>query len=99
MEKDMGLSKAEPVCTVIECDSQGNPTIRWAKAPKVGDSFYSAPSIPEGWQLVPKDPTPEMTAAASEQADYDHRRGAPTLASNLYRAMLSASPQPGEGKP
>jgi uncharacterized protein YbdZ (MbtH family) len=55
--------------------------------------FTSAPTIPAGWQLVPKEPTPEMIAAAQEQTDLDYRRGAATLASNIYRAMLFAAPE------
>ena len=86
----MGLSKADPVGTVIECDSQGNPTIRWAKAPKVGDSFYSAPSIPEGWWEYMRH------KSRCEKLDYLEAGNECTCGLD---ALLSAAPQPGEGKP
>ena len=103
----MGLSKAEPVGTVIECDSQGNPTIRWAKAPKVGDCFYSAPSIPEwtprevelfnGMISVQKDHAERCDKIANltmgeKQKAWDMERIA------LLEKCLAASPQPGDVK-
>lgn len=53
---------------------------------------YRAQRVPDGWVLVPVEPTPDMCAAAFEQQKYDHRRGSITLASNCYRAMLDAAP-------
>jgi len=43
-----------------------------------------APHVPEGWQLVPKEPTPDMIEAARNT---DFKVAA-------YRAMLSAAPRP-----
>lgn len=51
-----------------------------------------AATVPEGCKLVPLEPTPEMCVAASEQVSYDNRRGTVTVSSNIYRAMLAASP-------
>ena len=46
-----------------------------------------APTVPEGWKMVPETPTLEMFTAA---------HGAPTHSSvgQIYTAMLAASPQP-----
>jgi len=109
----MGLSKADPVGTVIECDSQGNPTIRWAKAPRIGDCFYSAPSIPEGWQtaIAELDIAYEHAAKISGSAllagekcpDGDkaalYQISCELLNSIGYARSIMAAPQPGEGKP
>ena len=49
----------------------------------------SAPIIPEGWKLVPIEPTPTMITAAleSNHAINAHR------AEHCYRAMLAAAPE------
>ena len=50
---------------------------------------HHAPAVPEGWQLVPKEPTEEMrNAFANGTIGFDR------LTSNAYRAMLSAAPKP-----
>ncbi len=48
-----------------------------------------APSVPEGWKLVPIEPTPTMITAAleSSHAINAHR------AEHCYRAMLAAAPE------
>ncbi len=51
--------------------------------------YTSAPRIPEGWQLVPKEPTEEMVLAAR-----DSHEGDAYLPSSLYVAMLAAAPKP-----
>lgn len=48
--------------------------------------YTSAPTIPEGWQLVPIEPTPEMLEAAGGHIFED-----------TYEAMLSAAPKYREG--
>jgi len=65
-----------------------------------------APAVPDGWQLVPKEPTPEMFHAANkllkdqcadvgltENSLLDARKAA----GNYYRVMLAAAPT-GAGK-
>jgi hypothetical protein len=49
-------------------------------------------AVPDGWKLVPVEPTDEMLAAGSEQDQqfYDHARF-------VYRAMLAAAPKPEGG--
>ncbi len=71
--------------------------------------LYAAPkaqAVPQGWQLVPVEPTTDMEDAA-EKAETRHqvedrRRGGhdPQLAfRNVYRAMLAAAPQAPEASP
>lgn len=59
---------------------------------KAGDLLYTSPQlvIPEGWKLVPVEPTREMADAG---ADIDPERA------SVWAAMLAAAPQPmGEKK-
>ena len=57
-----------------------------------------APSIPEGWKLVPIEPTPKMMRAA-QKADHDHGNHEEWLeydgedVKRVYRAMLAAAPE------
>lgn len=57
--------------------------------------LYAKPPIqqaPEGWQLVPKEPTPEMLGAGLR-----HVNGMASMPAS-YRAMLAAAPEYKEGK-
>jgi hypothetical protein len=47
--------------------------------------YTSAPTIPEGWQLVPIEPTPEMEEALRRAAGYHPR--------TVYADLLSAAPK------
>jgi len=47
-----------------------------------------AGAVPEGWRLVPVEPTPEMVAAIPWPTNVT-----PTLGLDCYRAMLAAAPQ------
>jgi len=72
---------------------EGEPEIRWvyrqdgkahiAGTPTIEDTlkYLSAPAIPEGWQLVPIEPTEEMLDADQ----------LPSKAIDTYKAMLSAA--------
>lgn len=51
-----------------------------------------APAVPEGWQLVPVDPTPEMTSNAVAKAAIKYR--CQDVYRRVYRAMLAAAPSP-----
>jgi len=54
-------------------------------------------NIPEGWQLVPKEPTPEMLRASKFCTS-----GARTVEAcdrAIYAAMLGAAPTPQESSP
>ena len=57
-----------------------------------------APSVPEGWKLVPIEPTHEMMRSA-QKADHDHGDHEEWLeydgedVKRVYRAMLAAAPE------
>lgn len=52
------------------------------------------PSVPEGWQLVPKQPTPEMLEEGNSGfRSPDSKRH---TISSCYRAMLAAAPEDGK---
>jgi len=48
-------------------------------------------TVPEGWQLVPVEPTVEISDAG---ARYDEENYADPTYGGLYRAMLAAAPKP-----
>lgn len=54
--------------------------------------LHPAPAIPEGWQLVPKEPTPEMIR--SGQSEYGEVVFAEHQVNSVYRDMLAAAPKP-----
>ncbi|MGX9958545.1 hypothetical protein ACW0US_07165 [Xanthomonas euvesicatoria] len=53
--------------------------------------YTAAPQVPEGWALVPVEPTPEMLASAARHDYYSELD--PTWRS-LWSAMLAAKPEP-----
>lgn len=53
--------------------------------------YTSAPTIPEGWQLVPIEPTPEMVEAANDEPQW--RVSAWEVTTRRWKAMLSAAPK------
>lgn len=59
------------------------------------------PVVPEGWQLVPKEPAPEMLEAAWDKANelWHTPEGDDPLPGHQYRAMLAAAPTPGKAQP
>lgn len=48
-------------------------------------------AVPDGWQVVPKEPTPEMI---SHTKSVEHCGSREPHTSNIYRAMLAAAPAP-----
>lgn len=81
---------AEPVGHVFH-DFSGNPYFVDPADPEYGEGFdvYLHPpterAVPEGWQLVPVEPTPEMLNATSW----------PNCARTDYKHMLAAAPGAG----
>jgi len=62
-------------------------------------SSVSAAVIPDGWQLVPKEPTREMASAAWDPipvpwAASGSAEGTQRYLLGIYRAMLAAAPNP-----
>jgi hypothetical protein len=60
------------------------------------ENALDAVTAPEGWQIVPQEPTPAMqqAGAAPWSIDTRIRPNAPITAQTIYRAMLAAAPKP-----
>jgi hypothetical protein len=56
------------------------------------DALASAPRVPQGWKLVPVEPSDAMVAAGKRQVHKSNGAGDKTL--RVYRDMLAAAPQP-----
>lgn len=54
----------------------------------------SAPVVPEGWRLVPKQPTDSMVQAVIDSGYYATPATAWPILVEEYKAMLTAAPQP-----
>lgn len=80
-----------PKCPANKCPWQGlRPVDRALKA-------EAAPIVPQGWKLVPVEPTWDMKIAAStayREARDGHYTARMEQAVDCYRAMLAASPAP-----
>lgn len=91
------LESVEPVAGVHDESGQVSPWLKhWN-----GDPYYKAwkplythpaPATPEGWQLVPKEPTAQMVEAGYSFVS-DGGIGYPE---DIYPAMLQAAPKPEE---
>lgn len=65
------------------------------------NKYYSLPplpveqagAVPEGWRLVPIEPTKEMLAAGESESDSET-----ATYETVFAAMLAASPQPPKGE-
>ncbi|MDQ9140227.1 hypothetical protein ACWA3W_31530 [Pseudomonas aeruginosa] len=109
------LEKQEPVAAVSEetFSANGTSDIITRNLP-IGTTLYAAPvaqaqhSVPEGWKLVPLEPTPEMLDARRDSEDgmdgylvedteyYFPDRGAVRdFLACVYRGLLAAAPAPG----
>ena len=56
-------------------------------------AYTSAPTIPEGWQLVPKEPTQKMLETAYLRIESEGVHTTPWMRGTIYKAMLSAAPK------
>lgn len=56
--------------------------------------FASPVPLPEGWQLVPKEPTGEMLEHARLATESEGMVTSTWLRTGIYRAMLAAASQP-----
>lgn len=92
------------IASIEQCPAGENPSCSYADGWNECISYIRArlaaippepASVPEGWQLVPKDATHEMKKAAIEVEIGDEVIIAMTFeeATKLYRAMLAAAPQ------
>lgn len=53
---------------------------------------HPAPGVPDGWKLVPIEPTQEMLTAARRATEIEGITTTPWLRGCIYRTMLAASP-------
>lgn len=92
------MAEQEPVAWLCGDETTGRITIWYPEDPKlpppwVQEPIYAAPqpaqrapAVPEGWQLVPEEPTHEMLSAGAG-SKYEKR------ARNVWRDMLAAAPK------
>lgn len=84
------------------CYYQRGEWIEWILelADLAEQSIAQQPAVPEGWKLVPVEPTREMLIDGAKAArDFLSENGQYPRAHAVYRAMLAAAPQPdGEGE-
>lgn len=59
----------------------------------VGTKLYAAPVVPEGWQMVPKEPTEAMISEAFKVTRYNEGVGS---GADLYMELLAAAPEYGK---
>lgn len=80
-DTDMNIRHTQPLSVAYE-NVPGLPT------------FYThpAPGVPDGWKLVPIEPTQEMLTAARRATEIEGITTTPWLRGCIYRTMLAASP-------
>lgn len=88
---DLDHDKAAPAALVAyaEAVAETHPQLAADLRARFGEAL-TRPAVPEGWMLVPIEPTEEMSKAGGEYAEC----GIPANAVFGYRAMLAAAPQP-----
>ena len=90
------LESAEPFGHVFH-DFNGEPYFVDPCDPEYGEGFdvyrYPPSAVPEGWKLVPVEPTPEMLSGLVGPAGYCSMPLA-----DAYKAMLAAAPGAGGGE-
>lgn len=103
------MEKQEPVAKVRVHQTGGNAGIAWSVAPlndfdalplmRDGSKLYAlpgaqpAPSTPEGWKLVPIEPTHEMLDAGEDTYIPTYTGTSVSEPIDVYRAMLAAAPE------
>ena len=97
------MEKQEPVGNFVQHPSNGlweqdgygdNPDASPLYA-HPGAQAQPAPSVPEGWKLVPIEPTHEMVkACASAARAYMQEYGENSPRRVMWAAMLAAAPKP-----
>lgn len=94
--------EAEPVAEFVEdVAAIGGARFRLLKPLKVGSKLFLHPplpveqagAVPEGWKLVPLEPTREMMIAGEAESDSET-----ATYESVFTAMLAAAPQPPKGE-
>ncbi|HBG30771.1 MAG TPA: hypothetical protein DDW98_09100 [Gammaproteobacteria bacterium] len=72
-------------------------------ADRIEAALNADPTIPDGWKLVPVEPTDDMLVSGTEAwmqvRKERHAYEDAVEATSVYRAMLNAAPRSGEAKP
>ena len=90
------IEKAKPVAWRIKQFNEDGEMCGWIyhQIRNEGQPIYThpAPTIPEGWQLVPKEPTDEMnnTGQLATESWWAHMGNRNV---HIYKAMLAAAPE------
>ena len=94
------MERQEPVSSVWRCDN-GHIHGSCEKNLPMGTKLYAlpgaqaqpAPSVPEGWKLVPIEPTGEMINKVIDERLAALVSGKDHSMLDIYRAMLAAAPE------
>jgi hypothetical protein len=79
---------------IVESDwPEYEPTWRAIEARVTGAQAQPAPSAPDGWKLVPIEPTYEMLEAGEGALVPTHTDTPVSVPDDVYRAMLAAAPE------
>ena len=71
----------------------------WRYADAVRGYITTAEIIPEGWKLVPIEPTDEMRNAGRDEVSFVADVGSfDIIATQAYKAMIAAAPKPEESR-
>ena len=79
-------------------ESDGDGTVWWKDMPPSGTQLYAAPVVNPDWQMVPKEPTPEMLNALKDgfyEEDFEQDKAFTVFDAIKaeYKAMLAAAPE------
>ena len=66
----------------------------WEMRTAIAEQALASQTAPEGWKLVPREPTPEMIRAGEKAIPAAHGQ-AWIYAPDAYKAMIAASPDIG----
>jgi hypothetical protein len=79
---------------IVESDwPEYEPTWRAIEARVTGAQAQPAPSAPDGWKLVPIEPTYEMLEAGEGALVPTYTDTPVSVPDDVYRAMLAAAPE------
>jgi hypothetical protein len=97
MTEERHIRKANEILLSITGQEGGSPRINWYfLRNRIADALALPlpvqESVPEGWKLVPIEPTDEMVKAGRDVEPLH------STSADVYRAILASSPSPTEGQ-
>lgn len=92
---DLYTAPQQPTGEVVVTTDESGRCVAVTRQDKEGNilsiiweaSLLSQPAIPDGWQLVPVEPTSEMSSFANTGVHWQ-------IAERIYKAMLAVAPKP-----